>query len=48
MVFSLQGLATEQTEIGRVLGVQHNFTKEGTVVNAEIDMVDYVEESVEM
>jgi hypothetical protein len=39
---------TNPTEVGRVLGVHHKFSKKGTVVNTEIDMVDYVEQSVSM
>ena len=39
---------SEPTQIGRVLGVHHNFTVTGTVTDTVIDMVDYVEQSVEM
>ena len=39
---------TDPTIIGRVLGVHHHFDKKGTIVNTEIDMVDYVQQSVDL
>ena len=39
---------TVPTPVGRVLGVHHHFTQNGTKIETEIDMVDYVNQSVEM
>ena len=39
---------TEPTIVGRVLGVHHKFNKEGTRTHSEIDMVEYVQQSVAM
>ena len=37
---------TVPTEVGRVLGVHHNFSKKGTVTYTDIDMIDYVGQAV--
>ncbi len=32
---------TEPSDVGRVLGVHHTFTQDGTKIETNIDMVDY-------
>ena len=39
---------TVPTEVGRVLGVHRHFTQDGAKIESEIDMVDYINQSVEM
>ena len=39
---------TVPTPVGRVLGVHHHFTPDGTKIETETGMVDYVNQSVEM
>ena len=39
---------TKPEPVGRVLGVHHHFTRDGAKIGTEIDMVDYVNQSVEM
>ncbi len=39
---------TKPSDVGRILGVHHHFTQDGFKIATEIDMVDYVNQSVQM
>ena len=37
---------TVPSDVGRILGAHHHFTQDGTKIETEINMVDYVNQSV--